>query len=759
MRIKLYLKSFFLLLLFSTIIPALTLSAEEPTFTADYYNNITLEGEPILTRNESTIDFNWGYNSPDPAVNSDYFSARYTANHNFTEGTYVFKVTADDGVKLYVDDVLHIDKWKNQPPTTYTAEVNLTEGTHKIEIEYYENTVGAYLQFEMKEKDTSETPTPTPSVSSDKYTASYYSNSTFSGEPTIQEQIDTIDYSWEYSSPHPSIPTDQFSVKWTKNIEVSEGFHKFTAFADDGVRVLVDGNIILDGWKNQPVTEYTNYAYLTAGQHSLTIEYYEQWYGATVRFNWEPVSAYSPSKNSVIMPLGDSITHGWNVPGGYRNQLASVLSDTDFVGTQNNGPSSLSDKDHEGHLGWRVDEINANIQGWLSYYSPDTVLIMLGTNDIHQQYNVSTLPNRMSSLIDNIHSESPNANIYLASIPPLSDGNKNANVNTYNSQLPAIVEAKRQQGINIYFVDVNAKLTLSDIDPDGIHPNEIGYNKIADAWISALGNESEEPTPLPPPPSSDGDFTAQYFSNIHLTGQPVLTRNEPSIDYIWGYDSPGPGVPSDFFSARWSGSFISEDDTYTFEVKADDGVRLYVDGDLIIDQWKDQGPTVYKEDISLEAGEHTIVMEYYERWVGAVAQLKWYPSTISDTSNINLIFNAEYFNNTNLQGNPVLTREENEINYNFGYGSPHPSVSDEYFSARWSSSKVLEAGTYQFSTTTDDGVRLYVDGDMIIDDWNDHGNLTHVRELVLEAGEHEIIMEYYEHWVGAFAQFSLKKIH
>src|SRR6187551_463913 len=107
-----------------------------------------------------------------------------------------------------------------------------------------------------------------------------------------------------------------------------------------------------------------------------------------------------------VMPLGDSITEGTQVPGGYRiglwQRLASGRYTVDLVGSQFNGPSSLGDHDHEGHPGWRIDQIDANITGWLNTFQPHTVLLHIGTNDILQNFNVSSAPTRLSTLIDHI---------------------------------------------------------------------------------------------------------------------------------------------------------------------------------------------------------------------------------------------------------------------------------------------------------------------------------------------------------------------
>jgi hypothetical protein len=119
------------------------------TFAAQYFANQTLHGDPAMTRNDSSIPFDWTTGSPDPSIPVDHFSARWAASMTFTAGSHTFSVTADDGVRLYVDDVLVIDKWIDQGATTYTAAVSLTAGTHVVRMEYYENTgfATAKLQY------------------------------------------------------------------------------------------------------------------------------------------------------------------------------------------------------------------------------------------------------------------------------------------------------------------------------------------------------------------------------------------------------------------------------------------------------------------------------------------------------------------------------------------------------------------------------------------------------------------------------------
>jgi lysophospholipase L1-like esterase len=140
-----------------------------------------------------------------------------------------------------------------------------------------------------------------------------------------------------------------------------------------------------------------------------------------------------------IMPLGDSITEGTQVPGGYRIGLWQRLSTAgyrvDFVGTQFNGPAALGDHDHEGHPGWRIDQIDATIAGWLRASTPRTVLLHIGTNDVLQNYNLARAPGRLSTLIDHITTAAPAAGVFVATIIPLASASQEAAARTFNAAL------------------------------------------------------------------------------------------------------------------------------------------------------------------------------------------------------------------------------------------------------------------------------------------------------------------------------------
>ena len=124
-------------------------------------------------------------------------------------------------------------------------------------------------------------------------------------------------------------------------------------------------------------------------------------------------------------------------------------------------------------------------------------------------------------------------------------------------------------------------------------------------------------------PSCQG-LRGDYYSGIDFKAL-ELTRTDRTIDFDWVTGAPDTSMPSDFFSVRWTGQILPRySERYTFHVLSDDGMRLWVDGVLIIDQWIDQYPTEYSGTMELEAGRwYAIQLEYFENAGGATIKLFW----------------------------------------------------------------------------------------------------------------------------------------
>jgi lysophospholipase L1-like esterase len=190
-----------------------------------------------------------------------------------------------------------------------------------------------------------------------------------------------------------------------------------------------------------------------------------------------------------IMPLGDSITDGYNVPGGYRTDLWQALHERGdrikFVGSQENGPPELPHRHHEGYPGWRIDELHRHVGDWLQAAQPDIILLLIGTNDIVQGYDLERAPARLDALIDDLFRHCPEVQVFVGSIPPIDEPHLNARVQAYNQAIAQRIQARQVQGDRLIFVDLYAGLTSEDL-ADGIHPNRQGHRKIAQTWYESL---------------------------------------------------------------------------------------------------------------------------------------------------------------------------------------------------------------------------------------------------------------------------------
>jgi hypothetical protein len=235
------------------------------------------------------------------------------------------------------------------------------------------------------------------------------------------------------------------------------------------------------------------------------------------------------------------------------------------------------------------------------------------------------------------------------------------------------------------------------------------------------------------------------------TTRPDLVRIDPELSFDWGGGSPAPQITPDHFVARWTRTDQLPAGLYRFTGAMDDGIRVYVDNNPIVDSWTLQNAT-FSVDRVLRGGWHDFRVEYFENTSGAKAAFDY--QRIGHPVPTDPGWSAEYYDNPNLTGTPVLTRMDQDIDFDWGQGSPDSGVPADHFSARWTKSIKFAAGTYAFTATVDDGVRLYIDGSLVLDKWVVAGPTTYTVSTQLSAGAHRIVMEYFDNTAGAVAKLS-----
>ncbi len=250
------------------------------------------------------------------------------------------------------------------------------------------------------------------------------------------------------------------------------------------------------------------------------------------------------------------------------------------------------------------------------------------------------------------------------------------------------------------------------------------------------------------------DWRGEYFDNRKLEGDPVLVRNDEEIDFNWRSGSPAEEVPIDNFSARWTREVEFEEAVYHFLVRMDDGTRLWIDDQLVVDEWEDGTNRVVEMDLWMSEGKHDFVLEYYEHGGEARVRLRWGKVQAP----IFAEWKGEYWFTPDLDSEWALVRNDQEINFNWGEGSPAAGIPSDDFSVRWMRTLEFEPGKYRFYARSDDGIRVFLDGNRIINEWHKSGGTEVYTADATLTGDHVLRVQYYEHEGNAKIEFWWEKV-
>lgn len=212
--------------------------------------------------------------------------------------------------------------------------------------------------------------------------------------------------------------------------------------------------------------------------------------------------------------------------------------------------------------------------------------------------------------------------------------------------------AWKSQGVDRLVVTLDGQTPYQILETSGsfvLNNIEIGDHTLsvqlsADGLLLSNAYASDQITFKRIQTGGGSGLMAKYYNNLTLNEPYALVRQDPGINFNWGNNAPEQVINQDKFSVRWEGQVQAlYNEQYTFYTKTDDGVRLYLNGHLIIDQWIDQGATEFAGSAFLQAGEkYPIVMEYYENSGEASAELSW--SSLSQVRQVipeDLLFSPE----------------------------------------------------------------------------------------------------------------------
>ena len=522
----------------TTPVPSLT-AQPTPVITewrGEYFPNASLTGTPALTRNDAKVDFDWGHGPPVDDMPADDFSVRWTRSVPFDAGRYRFHLVLDDGARLYLDDHLVIDAWRDGAPRQVAVDQAVLGGTHVLRIEYYERSGSAHIEGWWEKLEDDAYP---------DWKGEYWPNRDLDGHPTLVRNDESIGFDWGKGPPAAGIPADNFSARWTRKDSFGAGDYEFYLVTDDGARLWVNGELVVDAWEDGAVRMVTGTHKLTDRQHDLRVEYYE------------------------------------------RTGVARVV-----------------------------------------------------------------------------------------------------------------------------------------------------------VWWKRLGS------------AAFPYWKGEYWAAGQPEGEPMLVRSDESIDFDWGMGAPGTALPGNAFSARWTRSVVFDAATYRFWVSVDDGARLWVDNQMVIDAWRDGPARTVVGELALAEGAHDVRVEYYERRGRARIAAGW--EAIPSPSYPD--WQGEYWRNQDLDGKPALTRNDELVEFDWGKEAPAPGMPLDGFSARWTREATFDDGQYRFTAQADDGIRLYIDGKLIIDEWRtSSGGETYAADVDV-SGSHRVVVEYYDERGDALIELKWRKV-
>ena len=363
-------------------------------------------------------------------------------------------------------------------------------------------------------------------------------------EPDVTQIDPTVDFNWANSSPVNGINQDLFAIRWEGEFEALEsGRYVFLTESDDGVRLWVNNQLIIDKWSTHSASwDYSTGINLAAGKrYSIRMEYFENNVDAVARLYWE-----TPS-NTTRHVIPESQLYPYVTP-----RLTKIIN---------------------------------------------TNACQEQTNQLLLTYNTSMKTGSNSFSADLVSNYSVTPNINIESITA-TDATNTEFLITFSSTL---------DDLTTYTLNVASLISADGLTSAPVQQEfsvSSGNGLQADYW----------------------NYDINGNGYLFPTTAPTISQIDSEINFNWASNSPVTGINADRYAVRWQGSIQApETGNYTFTTRSDDGVRLWVNNQLIVDNWNNHGAT-YNDSplITLTAGErYTIKMEYFENGGLAVAQLYW----------------------------------------------------------------------------------------------------------------------------------------
>ncbi len=439
----------------------------------------------------------------------------------------------------------------------------------------------------------------------------------------------TVNFSWGLGAPADGVNADKFSARWAgKVLARSTGPVSFYTASDDGVRLWVNGTLLIDNWaRHATVTNHKSINLVSGKKYDIKMEYYDDSAAAVAKLWWSSatIARQIVPTNSLFsnlrLPLADT-----QPPSAPTNLLATAKTDQtvslSWTAATDNVGISKYDIYRDGMKVGSTSATHYTDSGLiaLTNYSYSLKAIDRSKNSSKNSAALSTITNSSDAIAPTVPgSLSINAKTDSSITLSWSAASDNVGVTEYDLYRQGVKVATF--GANTFSttnlnLQANANYAYFVIAVDGAGNTSPASNTVA------------QTTDASSPTGSGNGLLARYYDNTDFTSL-KLTRTDAAVNFDWGGGSPDASVGSDTFAARWTGQIQAKySEQYTFYATADDGVRLWVNNHLIIDHWTAHSAAEDSGKISLTQGQmYSITMEYFDNTNDATARLSWSSAT------------------------------------------------------------------------------------------------------------------------------------
>jgi hypothetical protein len=667
----------------------------------DYYKRMNFEDFKV-SRVDPQINFDWGYSGPmcgdldagacgnEPmqdktGIGIGEFSVRWNGQIQPLSGeTYTFRTRSDDGIRLWIDGQLLVDDFTSNGVREHTASIALEEGRkYNVRIEYMETNNTASMKLFWK------TPTRPEEIvpMRDLYCAGkgtglrgeYFDNPDFTS--LKKTRLDrAVNFNWGANAPDPALTSpDTFSARWTGFLEprASEDY-TFYSQSDDGLRLWVDGRLLIDNWNSTVQTEQTSatIALKKGVKVPIKVEYFDDTANASVALKWS-----SPSQAKEFVPQSQLY------PGGGEGVGAEYFDNADLsdsrqkrVDPQINFDWGLGSPDSSVGAETFSARWKGRIEPWFSEsytfstLSDERVRLWVNGQLLIDNWNDHTSTEEAGTPITLVAGQKYDLKMEFADIRSFAQAKlfwqsaSQAKEVVPQSQLYPVTNEPPTVALTSPSVSVNSRLSTGDtnffvgdtipiaatasdsdgslakvefwangakIGEDATAPYELAWSGASAGQVSIVakaiddvGDAGQSAPVIVTVDALGTGLRGEYFDDENFS-QPKLVRVDPRIAFDWGLGSPDPGMGVDTFSIRWTGEIRApKTEAFTFYSLVDDGARVWVDGQLISERWPYGGSELISKPVNLVAGrKYAIKIEFHEGIIHSKARLSWSSAT------------------------------------------------------------------------------------------------------------------------------------